>query len=417
MIVQTSVHPEWLEDAWSQIYLERYRNEGTRTYSIHADYTEADEPYRPNAHSGPFLLPAFDMPRDQMRVYTANPPRLLSDLYLGDEKVLFFIHPQVLAGQPDEAYVRRTLSIGTPQEGVLVSPSASTRTLYVAEGDLPHAVKVHFPFRISRYGRRMRDEVVAQAVALSMEMESGIGRMDDRFAFLREVIGITHRNLDPDFPRGEHWGYLVRDMQPFPSLDRQRRLIPGFALYGRDFFAPEKPLLLFELIGGKDPLSFVLSEIMLPIIRHWVDCFLQFGFLLEPHGQNVLLEIDDQMAIERIVHRDLSLGIDMRRRRHLNLANDHLNGYNRIESDSFCSITYDKFMGGHFFDRLVAACQVEHPNLSAEDFRQPCRREFARRFCDHRRYLPKTVHYFSESRDRFDKPLFKDTGEAPVWRP
>lgn len=27
---------------------------------------------------------------------------------------------------------------------------------------VPHALKVHFPFRVSRYGRKMRDEVIEQ---------------------------------------------------------------------------------------------------------------------------------------------------------------------------------------------------------------------------------------------------------------
>jgi siderophore synthetase component len=45
------------------------------------------------------------------------------------------------------------------------------------------------------------------------------------------------------------------------------------------------------IYADRDPLEFVLENIMFPIIRHWVECFLNFGFLLEPHGQNVLFEI------------------------------------------------------------------------------------------------------------------------------
>jgi hypothetical protein len=401
----------------SLIYLDRYRNEGTRTYSQHADYTEAREKYRPNSKRAQFDLPVFEVPRKQLKIYTANPSVELAATYLTEDKTLFCIHPQVLEAHQEDPYVKHTLSIGTPHKNIAVSPSSSTRTLYVRDNQIPHAVKVHFPFRISRYGRKMRDEVLEQAINISMELESGIWHLDDRFAFLREVIGVAHKNCQPDSPRGENWGYLVRDMKPFPLVDAKRYLIPGFALYGKDFFDSDKTLLLFDIIGDKDPKAFILDNIMIPIIRHWVGCFQHFGYLLEPHGQNVLFEVGDDLKIKRIVHRDLSLGIDMRRRRDIHLSEGKLNAYNRMESNEFLSIAYDKFMGGHFFERIVACCREKYPDLNAEDFRKPCRDEFARIFPDSTEYFPKTIWYFSEARDQFNKPLFQDTGKAPAWRP
>jgi hypothetical protein len=398
-------------------YTDRYRNEGTRTYSRHAGYTEADAPYRPDSRHPHFDLAVFEVPRAQMLVHAANPPSDLDKTYIPGERILFLIHPQVLAGFGDDPYIVHTRAIGERHAPISVSPSSSTRTLYVHGHRVPHAVKVHFPFRVSRYGRKVRNEVLEQAVNVSIELELGVDCMDDRFAFLREVIGVAHRNLDPVSARGENWGYLVRDMVPFPRVDEERTLLPGFALYGRDYFDPRRELLLFELIGDNDPRDFILEQIMLPIVRHWVTCFLNFGYLLEPHGQNVLLELDSTGQVERIVHRDLSVGIDMRRRRHIRLPDTGLNQYNRMEYSDFHSITYDKFMGGHFFDRLVGACRERHPDLSAEDFRRPCREAFARLFPDHKTYFPPTVRYFSEQRDRFGKPLYEDTGQAPRWRP
>jgi len=403
----------------SLLYLDRYRNEGTRTYSEHAGYTEAHEKYRPYSKHPQFELAVFEVPRDEMLVYTANPYRELETVYLAADagKILFCIHPQILEEHRDDPYVNRTLSIGTPREGIVVSPSSSTRTLYVLDDTAPHAIKVHFPFRISRYGRKLREEVLAQAINISLELEEGIRHLDDRFAFLREVIGVSHKNLQPESARGENWGYLVRDMTPFPIADDHRHLIPGFSLYGRDFFDPGKPLLLFDLIGDRDPVKFVLENIMFPIIRHWVDCFQHFGYLLEPHGQNVLLDVGKDREIKRIVHRDLGLGIDMNRRRELHLPDGNLTAYNRMESNEFHSITYDKFMGGHFFDRILASCLERYPDLKEEDFCKPCRDAFARIFPDYAKYLPKTIQYFSEERDQFGKPLFQDTGITPKWRP
>lgn len=399
------------------LYLERYRNEGTRTYSRHAAMTEARPRYRPQSPAPGFDLPLFDLPRAQLHIATADPPPALAAAWLGGDRVPFAIHPQLLEDLPDEPYVRETLRLATGRRMLAVAPTASTRTLQVLEAPPAAALKVHFPFVISRYGRRMRAEVLEQALNVSRELQAGIGRLDGRFAFLREVIAVAHRDLGPATGRGEHWGFLVRDMQPFPARSGDRPLVPGFALYGADRHDPGAPALLFDLLGGRDLLAFVLEQIMLPIVRHWVDCFLHFGYLLEPHGQNVLLEIGPGGDVARIVHRDLSVGIDMRRRRDAGLSDSGLNGYNRMHDGVFASISYDRFMGGHFFDRLVALCQAQEPRLRREDFTAPCRAEFARRLPDHARYLPRTEWYFSETRDRYRKPGFEDTGATPQWRP
>ena len=399
------------------LYLDRYRNEGTRAYSPHAGYTEAHQRFRPNSPVATFQIPAFQVPLEELNVYRADPDPILLTEYVSEGEASLCVHPQLMESHGKDPYLKKVLSLGGGQREITVSPSSSTRTLYVHEAHPPHALKLHFPFRISRYGRRMRDEVVEQAVGVSWELQEGIGSMDSRFAFLREVLGVSYRNLEPASARGENWGYLVREMTPFPSVSEERTLIPGFALYGGDFFDPDQPPLLRQLLKGRDQKSYILEQIMFPIIRHWVDGFRKFGLLLEPHGQNVLLEVGDNGDVLRIVHRDLNVGIDNRRRRELQIPLNPTNTYNQMETGEFSSITYDKFMGGHFFDPLVAALIQRNPSLRAEDFRNPCTQEFARVFPEHRVYLPRTVQYFSEERDRFGKPRFQDTGAAPSWRP
>lgn len=397
-------------------YLDRFRNEGTRTYSTHSDYSEARPQYRPDAHSSAFPLLAYTLPRRELLLYTANPPDDLFSLYCGADTALFCIHPQVVEELADDPYVREVRRHSRGCHRIPVVPSSSTRTLY-AVNEVPHALKVHFPFRVSRYSRKMRSEVIEQAINVSRELEEGIEHFDRRFAFLREVVGIAYPNLTRSSSRAENWGFLIRDMHPFPRTGEKRPLVPGFALYGRDFFHPTQPPLLFELIGDRDPVAFILQQIMLPILRHWVDGYTRFGYMLEPHGQNVLLELDRHNTITRIVHRDLSVGIDMRQREAMGLSSAHLNDYNRMDSGEFSSITYDMFMGSHFFDRIIQCCQERYTRLTAEDFREPCRQLFAELFPGHSYFMPATVHYFSEQRDRFGKPLYQDTGRKPVWRP
>lgn len=407
-------------------YLERYRNEGTRTYSPHAAYSECRPEYRPTGPAAGFDLPAWDLPRSALRIYRADPPPEVEARYLPVDRALFVVHPQVLLERPGDPWLARTTSLGRPVASLRVTPTSSTRTLVVAADAggagtavplPPHALKVHFPFRVSRYGRRMREEVVAQAVAVSGEMQRWRGGGDPTFAFLREVLGVAHPWTGTFSERGENWGYVVRDLRPFPRVEEGRRLVPGFALYGRDRFDPGVEPLISQLTDAGDPLGWALEQVLLPIVRHWVACYRELGLILEPHGQNVLLEIDEAGEVRRIVHRDLSVGVDMRRRRALGLPDGALNGYNRFEDGTFASIAYDRFMGGHFFDYMVRALSERHPALAAEDFRAPCRETFGELFAEHDHYMPSTVQYFSEQRDQHGKPLSTDTGQAPVWRP
>ena len=127
------------------IYADRYLNEGTRTYSKHASYTDAQVKYRPNSRYPGFDMIVYKVPRDQMNIYTSNPPIKLSNKYLGADKILFCIHPQTFKENQDDLYIQRIRLIGLPDRGISVSPSSSTRTLYVNSDGDPHALKVHFP--------------------------------------------------------------------------------------------------------------------------------------------------------------------------------------------------------------------------------------------------------------------------------
>ena len=399
-------------------YAERYRNKGTRTYSNQSSYSEAIENYRPDSDNEKFAVKLLSLPRESVNVYLANPSESLLTQYITPTQVYFCVHPQIMQSDVSDPYLLQYLPLSNDLYDLMVVPSSSTRTVFPLAVMPPHAVKLHFPFKVSRYTRKMRDEVIEQAINVSLELEKGISKMSADFAFLREVIGVSFKeSSELEKVREENWGFVIRDMTPFPVVTEKRSLVPGFALYGEDYFNPSIRPLLYDLIGSDDPLTFVLDEIMLPIIRHWIECFRSFGYLIEPHGQNILIELDQGNHITRIVHRDLSVGIDMRRRRDIDLSSEHLNDYNRMEEGAFHSIAYDRFMGNHFFSRLVDCCIAKYPQLEKSDFTQACQRLFTDKFPEYRAYFPKNVWYFSEKRDQFNKPFYEDTGIAPEWRP
>jgi hypothetical protein len=399
------------------LYLDRYRNEGTRTYSSHSGYTEAEERYRPASPYPRFQLPVFSLPRDEVVLFRADPsPELLAS-YLHRDEVLFPVHPQILAREELDPYLKRLLAFGRSALHLEVVPSSSTRTVYVAGSKPFHALKLHFPFRVSRYGRKMREEVLEQATLVSMELQEAMDALGPDFAFQREVLGVALTPMELDSGRGENWGFLIREMTPFPPREGDGHLIPGFALFGADYHDSGILPLIVDLLDGRDPGAFLLEQIIFPMIRHWVTCFSSLGFMLEPHGQNVLLEMDSELQIQRVVYRDLNLGVDRRRRSDLGLPLPEGNTYNLMDTGAFASITFDMFMGAHFFDHLLKVLMSHRPGLEMETFRGPAREYFAQLFPEHTAYLPRTIHYFTEGRDRYGKPGHQDTGRAPVWRP
>jgi len=402
------------------MYAERFLNENTRTYSKWASYTEARPDFDPTGDSASFKVIAYRLPKSAIHLYEAGPTERVRKLYVEEDGSAWLcVHPQVISDKADDIYLRKIQSLATNEREIEVVPSASTRTLFVKGSKPFHAVKLHFPFQISRYGRRMRDEVVHQAIITSTELQNAVeaGKFGRDFAYLRESLGISIR--DGEKPGGDHWGYVVREMEPFPPAESDNRaMVPAFAMYGRDKFDPAKPPMLLSILEthAKDPKNYVLEKIMFPIIRHWLTAFKELGLLLEPHGQNTLVEFDESGDITRIVHRDLDLWAYLPRRREMDVSCDNLMPICGTEESVYLSITFDKFVGNHHFENLAKLLQTEF-GIDPQELRDACKEEFARHLPNHEKYLPRTIHYFSDERDEANHPIVIDTKEAPLWRP
>src|SRR5438132_733424 len=113
------------------LYLERYVNKGSRTYSPFASFTEVHERYRPDSPHATFALPSLNIPREHLALYANHPSPDLKTRYLSGNALPFFMHPE-LYEQEDENIVRlkNNFGVGAP---TMVSPTASTRTVFVQE--------------------------------------------------------------------------------------------------------------------------------------------------------------------------------------------------------------------------------------------------------------------------------------------
>lgn len=403
------------------IEAERYLNGGSRTYSAIANYSELQRKYQPQSEVCSFSVPSVEMPEKRVNLSLASPNPELLAFYVTKAAIRFLVHPQFYRDKT-VPYMEE-VSQYPQNETIEVMPTASSRTALVVSEELPpHCVKLHCPIQISRFNRKLDGRDVAKSVATSRELERAMREeaFPKCFGFLPESIGVSIGEEPAS------WGYLVREMVARPAAASPRALIPLFSLYSDDLRAApggkKKPLLV-DLIpkSGLAPREFILNKVLLPIVESW--CFLarDLGILAQAHGQNLMLELDDEGQPTRVVFRDLSTYMDRQMRSSKGLSNADFPTKNDSESfdpeyrNGYYSLTYDSFVGHHLFDYIAKVASSEY-GIDPRELQTACKEKFHACFPDAEKYFTPTVQYYSKGcTDGFRQDL-EDTGELPHWR-
>jgi hypothetical protein len=404
------------------IYRERRSNEGTQTYSKMSSCSDLPPEYQPRSSLPTFLVPVIEIPRSQVTVIASHPHPDLFQKYIHADSVSFPVHPAILG---DSQVPHMDDLVKTPASTPLtVSPTASSRSVVIIDSDLPdHCVKLHCPYKISRFIRTLGPKIIRHCLTVSSDLES---ICNSKFAILPETIGCSLASQG----KKNGWGFIVRELTPRPILpdSQKRRLIPCFSLYGRDSNHPDEPPLLVQMIqrSGEDPKSYVLKHIMFPIIECFLTAFREKGILMESHGQNTLLEVDEDFNITRIVHRDFDEEIDANVRREKGLSLDGFIETQLIDAPteneprgSAHSIIYDKSIGRLHFNYLAKTMQ-EFFGIAPEELQKECQAYFAQIMPDHTKYFPPEVYVYADQPLSPNTPNLyaaKATGTAPIWRP
>ena len=189
------------------LYMERYVDEGTRTYSPFAARSEAAPEYQPRSGRQSFELITVFAPISQVSIFKADPQRSLIEFYVSLEYVRFLIHPEIWASSGiDNLEELYSLRRGEPLH---VAPTASTRTVLTTEtpADVPrHFVKLHYPRRISRFNRRLRQKNIRNSVEVTRDLAHV---RFDKFAYLPDSLGFTYG------AGAGAWGFLVLSLPTF----------------------------------------------------------------------------------------------------------------------------------------------------------------------------------------------------------
>ncbi|WP_414473918.1 IucA/IucC family C-terminal-domain containing protein [Microvirga sp. M2] len=395
------------------LYMERYVDEGARTYSPLAGETEASPRYRPERGAPSFELVAVNTPRDRVSVFQADPSPGLLQHFVRPQGVLFAVHPETWANET----VERLGDIrALPRDmSIRVAPTASTRTVLALErpkNGPGYFLKLHYPVRISRFNRELRRKNIHNSVAVSRDLAN---LRFDKFAYLPDTLGVAF-GMDE-----QSWGFLVRETWPRPFV-ADRFLIPCFALYAGDLNHPDAPPLLVQMIDrlAAEPVSFVVDRILGPVVECWARAARQRGILLESHAQNTLLEVDRDCVPRRVVHRDFDVWVDPGARHRAGLGMPFLGRGMAADTDEAVkqhySLVYDQFIGHHFFDYVAGILKRDY-GVDEAIVRAQVREVFHHSFPDADRLFPlRTMFKFRTQSPPDRSVVLEDMQQPPVWR-
>jgi siderophore synthetase component len=290
-------------------------------------------------------LPHAIIPYADLKIYLAAPSKDISKEIFTADGAKFFVHPETL----------EEITMPLLEWSTKVQPTSSTRTVVPKGKD--YALKLHLNKRLSRYIRRLSDSSTEHSILISSELEKSLDDCPASFGFLPETIGISYKDI----------GMIVRELTPRPYVkdregDREsenRILMPLFSLYSVDLNDKDHEPFFLQLIRHhqSDPLEFFIEYIVRPIFENMSYYINNHGLLLESHGQNILVELDDSYNIKRMVHRDFqSIYIDKDIRKAKGLEDrfqKHIMGVECQKELSY-GLVYDQYFGRYVMDNFVS---------------------------------------------------------------
>ena len=331
-------------------YLERYVNKGSP--SGFTSQNGVSIPFSPSSNIRDFVLPCYSFQESELKSHNLDSLHSKYGISCQNGEFPFFIHPDMnhkfetsLNGKLKESNLR-----------LKVSPTSSERTLSVLETNVNNScyIKLHYDGIIGRIDRKLPYKKAISGIEITREISSDViaGKSPKCFTFFPEDVSVSLNDGT--------WSYIVRDSKPL--LHQQNTmLIPFFSLFSEDRFSPGSKLIFEQLVNesGRDPVE--LFSIIVSFIQktYWYLVF-EWGYIPELNAQNILLELDSDLNITRLVYRDLQgWEKDLTLRRKLGLSDSFMSHpYKCIEEsdDNYYirhSFSYDFKVGNYLFLELI----------------------------------------------------------------
>jgi hypothetical protein len=228
-----------------------------------------------------------------------------------DDSVLLPMHPSAVDCYRDLLRAVGARYAATDGVRIWAVATSSTRTLLAWPEETPEqAIFVKTSLHSTLFGDRRVTRIKAgRSVSLSSLLQAELDELPAALRYLPEPLAFV--------PRREPWmGAIVRSI-PREVKEGQAVLAPLFSLIGGG--GERVPLLLSILERtGMTPLQFMHDILCKPFAKLWLELSLNHGLLLEAHGQDLLLELSNDLVPQgRFYYRDfegLQLDWELRRR-------------------------------------------------------------------------------------------------------
>ena len=220
--------------------------------------------------------------------------------YLELDQGEIVIHPDMIS-LIDDQLIKYTI-----KDSIRTSPTASGRTVKMLDqnGDF---IKLAYKNNLGRTPRNIGKQEILSGVEITSILKKIINsnKTYHKFAFLPENYGKLISFKDDIL--NNSWGMVLRDSIPYPTVKYNEIMIPFFSLFAKDERKQEDPSILFQLFKNqkKSMEEFLISDILLPLCFSYFSVLTESGLALEAHAQNMLISIDEDFKINRIIARDL----------------------------------------------------------------------------------------------------------------
>jgi hypothetical protein len=308
-----------------------------------------DTTYLPQ-HGGVFRLPTYQVSRRHLHLLGGQPKNTDTIRFVAEtdsaERVLFPIHPSALGHYREFLLNTGARDVAQDDVRIWAAPTSSSRTVLAwLDGKPQSAVFVKTSLFSPLFGdRRVRRVQAGRSVTLSTMVANEADELPHALAHLPEILAFTAR-------QAPHTGAIVRAIPEAIKTGRVR-LAPLFSLLGGS--GDHMPLLLTILERtGIPPLQFAHEVLCKPFAQLWLELSMSFGWILEAHGQDLLLELSPELTFQgRFYYRDFEgLQVDWELRRRLGRAAppgmphawEWHDAYDSLGNYPYCSLLWYKW--------------------------------------------------------------------------
>lgn len=223
-----------------------------------------------------------------------------------EKRALLLIHPE------SEAFYGSLMERSSRGPDFLAAPTASSRSLlawYPGREREAFIAKLSLDREIAGVVRTIPKGEVARSIGVNDLLALDQEHLPAGFKAFPEVLGLIPKGL-------ERGGMIVRAL-PAALAEGTTRLLPLFALFGPADARTPPPLADMARLSGAPAADFIRGAIVRPFLAQWLRLAIERGIVMEPHAQNVMVELGrDGMPNGSFVHRDFGgFNVDFGHRR------------------------------------------------------------------------------------------------------